>query len=520
MVLILAALIVFINSYPNVPEIAEETNDYRQLVKVRSGSNKTEQDKIVIKLPPAPDLPNTISLVSPEEINEIVNKPPKPTPKPTSPDHVNETPIETIPAQKEPPLEIKLLTGILNVAPLLLIAALGGFGIYLLFKYKKHFTLRSMFGMAIGLVAVCTIIFFGIIAFNFIEFLYDFSWDSELIGWSILPLAILFGGWISYSIISRRTTVFRRNMGLVFVGALMGAFLAAFLPFWFIFILLIGITLFDIYSVKFGPIKKIMELENETKGKRVEKKLIYRKVEKTSNEKILELKASDSMDLKYSKPTKVVNTSNVPKATKDLKDSIDTEDTKSAKAEKKVDTSYPLEQKTLLKDEAESSEKLPVQDRLPIQSDNTNEPSQPISTVKPARAMLHKKPKKTIRRKTQNEDFDLMLMFDNPNWSLGLGDFVIYSMFTSIVLTYTMIYLPYYIFYSPALGLLLPWVIFIICTVALLMGFFITLKLLEKREYLPGLPISIGLGLLVFVICILVLQIINYLLYSEFAIII
>ena len=125
----------------------------------------------------------------------------------------------------------------------------------------------------------------------------------------------------------------------------------------------------------------------------------------------------------------------------------------------------------------------------------------------------------TKDKKKNDDDFDLMLMFDNPDWSLGLGDFVIYSMFTSAVLTYCMLYLPYYIFYSPILGFILPWVIFFFCTLGLLIGFFVTLKLLDKYSYLPGLPISIGCGLLVFIICIITLQIINYIMFNEFAII-
>jgi hypothetical protein len=126
-----------------------------------------------------------------------------------------------------------------------------------------------------------------------------------------------------------------------------------------------------------------------------------------------------------------------------------------------------------------------------------------------------------MRKKQPDKEyeFDLMLMYDNPNWSLGLGDFVIYSLFTSVVLTYTMIYLPYYVFYTPILGFFIPWLIFVFCVAGLLVGFFKTIKLLEKREYLPGLPISIGMGFIVFIICIIILQVINYLIYSEFAII-
>ncbi len=473
LVLILAALIVFINSYPNVPSIASETNDYRQQVKSKISLNETEKEEMIIKPPPPPSIPNTITpVISPEEVNKIVNPQPKPKPKPGAPDEQNQTIIDTTPESSEPPLEIKLFTGFLNVAPLIFIAALGGFGIYLLFKYKKHFTLRSMFGVAIALVAICTIVFFSIIAVEFIQFLYDFDWDINLIGWLLLPLAVILGGILSHFIIAKRTSIFKRNIGLAFVGGLMGAFLAVFLPFWIIFILLIAITLFDIYSVKFGPIKKIMELENEVNSKKVEKKNIIRTLDK---QPILEIESvnKDSTNTE-SENLKSVNTNVAPES-----------ENISNKSKQSIMISEPIK-----------------------------------SLVKPSKALIQKSPKKIFKLRKKEEEFDLMLMYDNPDWSLGFGDFVIYSMFTSAVLTYTMIYLPYYIFYSPLLGLILPWLVFFLCTIGLLVGFFITLKLLEKRDYLPGLPISIGLGFIVFISCIIILQVINYILFNEFAIII
>ena len=462
LVLVLAALIVFINSYPNVPEIADETKDYRQQVKSKFDLNASEQKSFIIKSPESPSLPNTITpFISPEDVEELTQPKPSPQPKPNVTG--NETPGETLETttDKEPTLEIKLLTGFLNVAPLIIIAALGGFGIYLLFKYKKHLTLRSMFGSAIAVVAICTIIFFGIIMFYFLDYLYNFNWDLEFLTWGIIPLAVPFGIWLSYNIISSRTTRFRRNVGLAIAGALMGSFLAAFLPFWIVFILLIGITLFDIYSVKFGPIKKIMELDennkknnkkqNEPQELKKEKVIIYRTIDSSS---------------KKDKNIKVI--------TIEKKEKIE-------------------EDKSYGKTELEMAE--------------------------PTKAHTWKisNPKKSIKK--SGDEFDLMLMFDNPDWSLGLGDFVIYSMFTSAVLTYCLLYLPYYIFYTPALGLILPWIIFFLCSIGLLIGFFITLRLLKKRDYLPGLPISIGCGFAVFIICIIILQLINYLLFNEFAII-
>ena len=460
MVMFIAAIIVFFNSYPNVPEIADETKDYRLQIINRATENETIADNIDIKPPSAPSLPNTIApVITPEKVNELTNPEEKPKPKPET----NETTgIIDETETNEPPLEIKLFTGFLNVAPLILIAALGGFGIYLLFKNKKHLTLQSMFGVAIALVVVCTLVFFGAITINFFEYLYETTVNSDLALGIIIPISAIIGIWLSYGVVAKRTSTFRRNMGLAFAGALMGAFLASFLPFWIIFILLIAIALFDIYSVKYGPIKKIMDLDNNgqnskmrtpnkgetNSGKKVEKIVLYRTLENQNK------------------------TAQNPKATQ----------------VKKQSTGNLMEKKDI--------------------------------TVTPSPDTSKTTAQKTGKSKSQDDEFDLILMYDNSEWSLGLGDFVIYSMFTSAVLTYMLLYIPYYIFYNPTLGLILPWIIFIICALGLLVGFIITLRLLEKHEYLPGLPITIGTGFLVFIICILVLQLINYFFYNEFAIII
>jgi len=477
LVLFFASLIVFINSYPNVPEIAENTKDYRQQVKNKVNNDLDAEDIIIIQ-PEAPSLPNTIApVISPEEVNDIVNPKPSPAPKPGPVNETNGTAPETTTERKDPPLEIKLLTGFLNVAPLILIAAIGGFGIYLLFKYRKHVTLRSMFGVAIALVAICTIVFFGAITFNFVEFLYDISFNFDLIFIIIILVAIPIGLLISYNIISKRTTIFKRNMGIAISGALMGAFLAAFLPFWIVFILLIAIALFDMYSVKYGPLKKILDLEEETKkksrGKKVEKRVIYRTLENNPNK------------------NKHINKNN-----------------HITKHQKPNNTKIKMNSEEVYLIENDSSNSIT----------SVHEAKEPTKRLKKEKSEQVRDFKN--EQKDDAEEFDLMLMFDNPEWSLGLGDFVIYSMLTSAVLTYCLLYLPYYIFYSPALGIILSWAIFLICAIGLLFGFYITLKLLRKHDYLPGLPITIACGFIIFIFCIIVLQLINYILFNEFAIII
>ncbi len=516
LVMFFAALIVFVNSYPNVPGIAEETKDYRQQVINKINQNGTEQNSVEIIQPKAPSLPNTIApVISPEEVDEIVNPQPKPKTQPPAGNETNATPPESTTTRDEPPLEIKLLTGFLNVAPLILIAAVGGFGIYLLFKYRKHVTIRSLFGTAIALVAICTLIFFGAITVDFFDFLYEVSFDSNFIALIVLPIAIPIGIWISYCVISKKTTIFKRNMGIAFSGALMGAFLASFLPFWIVFLLLVGIALFDMYSVKYGPIKKILDLEEQVNSKKKiplkkpEKQIIYRTLNNPSGKMVegikLNPKANDENHVVNTKTGssaefKIQKIDPEEKTTSNFQANPGTHSEKGIKDASRINRSH----NTFHSQHQKTTSDIHNPSKNPSKSESITQPSAKI----------------TNNKKETDDEFDLILMYDNPDWSLGLGDFVIYSMFTSAVLTYFLLYLPYYIFYNPTLGLILPWILFLICALGLLLGFVITLKLLQKRDYLPGLPITIASGFLVFVICIIILQLINYLIFKEFAIII
>jgi presenilin-like A22 family membrane protease len=54
-----------------------------------------------------------------------------------------------------------------------------------------------------------------------------------------------------------------KNTGLMIFGALIGAFLGLVLPTWTSFLLLIGLSIYDVFAVFKGPIKKILELEEK-----------------------------------------------------------------------------------------------------------------------------------------------------------------------------------------------------------------------------------------------------------------
>jgi presenilin-like A22 family membrane protease len=58
-----------------------------------------------------------------------------------------------------------------------------------------------------------------------------------------------------------------KNGGLLIFGAAIGAFLGVVLPVWTSVLLLIGLAIYDYFSVKKGPIRKIVELTEDDPDK-------------------------------------------------------------------------------------------------------------------------------------------------------------------------------------------------------------------------------------------------------------
>jgi hypothetical protein len=95
------------------------------------------------------------------------------------------------------------------------------------------------------------------------------------------------------------------------------------------------------------------------------------------------------------------------------------------------------------------------------------------------------------------DDTEFMLSsmtYGTKDWDLGIGDLVFYSMLAAHPLSPSFAF-----FYAGGIvdkfGLLSLWLISLVTIIGVLIGFFITIRLLRSNTMLPGLPISIGLGL-------------------------
>lgn len=109
--------------------------------------------------------------------------------------------------------------------------------------------------------------------------------------------------------------------------------------------------------------------------------------------------------------------------------------------------------------------------------------------------------KKIIEMTEADEDTNLPIdmTYTDRNWEIGLGDLAFYSMLS----THTLL-LGFQLDFLIEYGLVGAIVPFVCTTVGIIIGAIITFRLLKKRELLPGLPISIGLGILFYSISLLI----------------
>ncbi len=115
-------------------------------------------------------------------------------------------------------------------------------------------------------------------------------------------------------------------------------------------------------------------------------------------------------------------------------------------------------------------------------------------------------------RRTAQEGLSLLVAYEAEKWSLGLGDLIFYALLPSASLAYTVIHISRYAFYdfSPLVGILTPWAVFTTVAAATLTALHRSLNR-RQESLIPGLPLPILAGCGAFTLCILILQLTNYL---------
>jgi presenilin-like A22 family membrane protease len=161
-------------------------------------------------------------------------------------------------AEPIPESEFGFLAAVGNAIVFVLLATIGATLVVLLLKYGRERFLRYLLIGAFGFIGIIVTLYFGLM------YAIVFQFVSNVLAVLLLIDLILIVA-VSFLLVDAHDRV--RNGGLLIFGAAIGAFLAVVLPIWTSVLLLVGLAAYDYYSVKRGPIRKIVELTNDDPDK-------------------------------------------------------------------------------------------------------------------------------------------------------------------------------------------------------------------------------------------------------------
>ncbi len=425
--IIITSMVVIMARTPDLPATIKASEEYKE-----SGGEWNQFD---------PSSPTEVVVVPDEVVDDVIH--PDDPPK-NDTDQQNITDPDQ---QDQSSSESFLISALLTVAIFLPVAILGGFCIFLLFKFKKRISLKLLFSGAFGFISVATSMILLSMVIRFCVFLTGYKMellaDATILSLSAITFipSLIVGVVLTRSIVSPNVKTEWRNVSLLALSLLIATFMTIILP-WFVMVfLIIGISAWDMWAANKGIIKEIVEISEE-----------------------------DRLEQKRAR--------------------------KKAEAEATAAAARPAPQPA-------------PQPAATVHSGTVA----PAATPSPQA----RKPRKLGPKPASGgvQDLTLYGMYEAPNWSLGLGDLIFYSVLTAMAMTYFMTHIPFYDFYNIVTLAIVPWLVMFVVGAAVFGGFLKTLQLLEKSEILPGLPISMGLGLAAFVLLIVIMEIINLVGYGK-----
>lgn len=307
--------------------------------------------------------------------------------------------VEVTPVEEEEGREVE--TAILNAAIYVLIVLVGGFFILFLIRRGLANILQSFFAFVIALA--CFSFGYYFIAVIFWFFLYHLQFVlrdmAEFLAEDSVFLGIVLLSTLIYALLGligigmERFGQRVRNGLLITFGAGLGAFLGLHFPLWSTLLVLIALSLYDIYAVFRGPIRGILE-ESDKQSQIIQQRL---------NEQ---------------------------------------------------------------RNETDSPQRINIENQEPITARNLDKNTNEVITTE----------------QTEYVSYSLipgLPVYQSESITIGLGDFAFYSLLIGHSAMYGIIPL-------------------FLATIGILTGAYITFRFLERRKALPGLPISIFLGIIGF----------------------
>ena len=148
-------------------------------------------------------------------------------------------------------------SGILNGLLFTASAGISSVLIYLAIKKKGEIALKYMMALSFLMLTFMLSFFFGD-AFLIIILTSESVYNILIV--VLLVACAIFSVTIVYLFFSKKMGSKSKNMYVLYMSILIGAFMGVVMPTWTTITMLIGISLWDLVSVIKGPIKKIMEL--------------------------------------------------------------------------------------------------------------------------------------------------------------------------------------------------------------------------------------------------------------------
>lgn len=165
------------------------------------------------------------------------------------------TPIEFIPESQGGIAAAAVNAIILSILPLI-----GGLILLIILKKRRRLFLKLFIGAGF-LLAGFTI--FSLILASAI--LIGFDWVRGDLAFAVaVPLSLVLNIIFVFVILSARVSQKLKNVVAVLYGGGIGTLLGTALPLWTGLLMVTGISIYDVYSVRSGPIKEIVKVSKET----------------------------------------------------------------------------------------------------------------------------------------------------------------------------------------------------------------------------------------------------------------
>ncbi len=161
-------------------------------------------------------------------------------------------------AEPIPESEFGFLAAVGNAILFVVLATVGATLVVLLLKYGRERFLRYLLIGAFGFISIVVALYFGYMYVIVVQLV-----DPILA--ALLLLALIMAMGLAFITVDADNRM--KNGGLLIFGAAIGAFLGVVLPVWTSVLLLVGLAIYDYFSVKRGPIRKIVELTEDDPDK-------------------------------------------------------------------------------------------------------------------------------------------------------------------------------------------------------------------------------------------------------------